>query len=168
MLTVRILEFQEGSSTPPNDSSAQRDLRHEAQPSYSWVSCLCLSPSSQSGNRGMGGASQKFLVISLARADFRKLKIEPLACALKDEMDYRLAAASASCVRGIAHTHRHRKHRAHWIRVLTNRCLVPMRGVRKLLNRHKCSCASGNFVMLLLRPSSAFAFVFSAAGGRRV
>jgi len=50
----------------------------------------------------MGGASQQFLVISLARVDFRKLKIEPLACALYDEMDYRLAAASASYLRGIA------------------------------------------------------------------
>ena len=52
---------------------------------------------SQSGRRGMG-TSQKFLVVSLARADFRKLKVEPLACAFLDKRDYRLAAAaSASC-----------------------------------------------------------------------
>ena len=45
------------------------------------------------------GTSQKFLVVSLARTDFRKLKEEPLACAFSNERDCRLAAASASCLR---------------------------------------------------------------------
>ncbi len=38
---------------------------------------------SQSGRRGMG-TSQKFLVFSLARTDFKKLKEEPLACTFFD------------------------------------------------------------------------------------
>ena len=53
---------------------------------------------SQSGRRGMG-ASQKFLVSSLRRTDFRKPKVQPLACAFFNERDCRLVAASASCLR---------------------------------------------------------------------
>ena len=45
------------------------------------------------------GASQKFLVSSLGRTDFRKPKVQPLACAFLNERDCRLAAASASCLR---------------------------------------------------------------------
>ena len=43
-----------------------------------WVSCP-----SRGAVRGMG-TSQKFLVVSLARTDFRKLKEESLACAFFD------------------------------------------------------------------------------------